>query len=187
MINGQLLHGITSSAGEIGFNELEFPPYYAERFPLTFRDQVMFGQILTDANFIEGYRRARPEYGRRGALRRFHRAEGRFSSPRAHRQTRGDRGHTGSRGISPVRTLRTAPHILRAKLSQACRDAGLSFTGRGVRRISSRRPTERTILISSSVPGAHRRCGHASAHPDRFLPGDAGGRVPRCSHAADPH
>ena len=58
MINGQLLHGITSSAGEIGFNELEFPPYYAERFPLTFRNQVMFGQILTDANLIESYRRA---------------------------------------------------------------------------------------------------------------------------------
>jgi predicted NBD/HSP70 family sugar kinase len=58
MINGQLLHGITSSAGEIGFSELEFPPYYAERFPLTFRNQVMFGQILTDTNMIESYRRA---------------------------------------------------------------------------------------------------------------------------------
>ncbi len=58
MINGQLLHGITSSAGEIGFNELEFPPYYAERFPLTYRNQVMFGQILTDTNLIESYRRA---------------------------------------------------------------------------------------------------------------------------------
>ena len=57
MINGQLLHGITSSAGEIGFNELEFPAYYAEKFPLTFRNQVMFGQILTDSNFIESYRR----------------------------------------------------------------------------------------------------------------------------------
>jgi N-acetylglucosamine repressor len=58
MINGQLLHGITSSAGEIGFNELEFPPYYAEKFPLTFRNQVMFGQILTDTNLIESYARA---------------------------------------------------------------------------------------------------------------------------------
>jgi len=58
MINGQLLHGITSSAGEIGFNELEFPAYYAERFPLTFRNQVMFGQILSDTNLIESYRRA---------------------------------------------------------------------------------------------------------------------------------
>ena len=58
MINGQLLHGITSSAGEIGFSELEFPPYYAERFPLMFRNQVMFGQILTDTNLIESYRRA---------------------------------------------------------------------------------------------------------------------------------
>ena len=58
MINGQLLHGITSSAGEIGFSELEFPPYFAERFPLMFRNQVMFGQILTDTNLIESYRRA---------------------------------------------------------------------------------------------------------------------------------
>ena len=58
MINGQLLHGITSSAGEIGFNELEFAQYYAERFPLTFRNQVMFGQILTDTNLRESYRRA---------------------------------------------------------------------------------------------------------------------------------
>jgi predicted NBD/HSP70 family sugar kinase len=58
MINGQLLHGITSSAGEIGFNELEFPPYCAEKFPLTFSNQVMFGQILTDINFVESYRRA---------------------------------------------------------------------------------------------------------------------------------
>jgi N-acetylglucosamine repressor len=58
MINGQLLHGITSSAGEIGFSELEFPPYYTEHFPLTFRNQVMFGQILTDTNLIESYRRA---------------------------------------------------------------------------------------------------------------------------------
>ena len=58
MINGQLLHGVTSSAGEIGFNELEFPDYYAERFPLTFRNQVMFGQILTDSNLVESYRRA---------------------------------------------------------------------------------------------------------------------------------
>jgi predicted NBD/HSP70 family sugar kinase len=61
MINGHLLHGITSSAGEIGYNALDFPPFYAERVPLTFRNQVMFGEILTDANFIESYRRCLPE------------------------------------------------------------------------------------------------------------------------------
>ena len=58
MINGHLHHGITSSAGEIGFNGPEFASVYREKFPLTYRDQVMFGQILTDANFIESYRRA---------------------------------------------------------------------------------------------------------------------------------
>ena len=58
MINGHLLHGITSSAGEIGFNGLEFSSFYEEKFPLTYRGQVMFGEILNDANFVESYRRA---------------------------------------------------------------------------------------------------------------------------------
>ena len=57
MINGRLLHGLTSSAGEIGYNALEFPPFYAEKFPLTYRNQAMFGEILTDANLIKSYRR----------------------------------------------------------------------------------------------------------------------------------
>ena len=58
MINGRLLHGITSSAGEIGFNGLEFSSFYEEKFPLTYRGQIMFGEILNDANFVESYRRA---------------------------------------------------------------------------------------------------------------------------------
>jgi len=57
MINGHLLHGITSSAGEIGYNGLDFPSMYEEKFPLTYRGQVMFGEILTNANFIESYRK----------------------------------------------------------------------------------------------------------------------------------
>ena len=57
MINGNLLHGITSSAGEIGYNSLEVPAYYADRYPLTYRKQLMFGEILTDANLVESYRR----------------------------------------------------------------------------------------------------------------------------------
>jgi predicted NBD/HSP70 family sugar kinase len=56
MINGHLLHGITSSAGEIGYNGLE-SSLYAEKYPLTYRNQVMFGEILTDANLVESYRR----------------------------------------------------------------------------------------------------------------------------------
>ncbi len=56
MINGHLLHGITSSAGEIGYNGLESPAMFTERFPLTFHQQEIFGDILTDANFIESFR-----------------------------------------------------------------------------------------------------------------------------------
>lgn len=57
MINGHLLHGITSSAGEIGYNELDCPSFFAEKFPLTFNNKAIFGEILTDANLIESYRR----------------------------------------------------------------------------------------------------------------------------------
>jgi len=57
MINGQLLHGITSAAGEIGFTSLESSAVDNKKFPLTFRDQEIFGQILNDANLIETYRR----------------------------------------------------------------------------------------------------------------------------------
>ncbi len=56
MINGHLLHGITSSAGEIGYNGMESPAMFAERFPLTFHNQEIFGDILTDANFVESFR-----------------------------------------------------------------------------------------------------------------------------------
>jgi predicted NBD/HSP70 family sugar kinase len=61
MINGQLLHGITSSAGEIGYNSLESSAVYKENFPLTYRDQELFGEILTDANLVESYRRNSPD------------------------------------------------------------------------------------------------------------------------------
>ncbi len=57
MINGYLLHGITSSAGEVGYNSLESTGMYAERFPLIYNEQVMFGDILTDTNLVESYRR----------------------------------------------------------------------------------------------------------------------------------
>lgn len=56
MINGHLLHGITSSAGEIGYNGLDDTRFFQDKFPLTYRGQVMFGDILTDANVVESYR-----------------------------------------------------------------------------------------------------------------------------------
>ncbi len=60
MINGHLHRGFTSSAGEIGFNSLDVPSFYREKFPLTYNDQTMFGEILTDANFVESYLRHVP-------------------------------------------------------------------------------------------------------------------------------
>jgi predicted NBD/HSP70 family sugar kinase len=57
MINGQLHHGISCSAGEIGYNMLESAAVDATRYPFTCRNQEIFGQILTDANFIESFQR----------------------------------------------------------------------------------------------------------------------------------
>jgi predicted NBD/HSP70 family sugar kinase len=56
MINGQLLHGITSAAGEIGFNTLESSAVNGTTFPLTYHGQKIFGEILNNANLIESYR-----------------------------------------------------------------------------------------------------------------------------------
>jgi predicted NBD/HSP70 family sugar kinase len=56
IINGQLLHGITSAAGEIGFNTLESASVNEETFPLTYHGQKIFGEILNNANLIESYR-----------------------------------------------------------------------------------------------------------------------------------
>jgi N-acetylglucosamine repressor len=64
MINGHLHHGITSSAGEIGYNGLEFSAVEKERFPLTYKGQAMFGEILTDANFIECYQHSTQQLNR---------------------------------------------------------------------------------------------------------------------------
>lgn len=57
MINGQLLHGITSAAGEIGFNTLESSAVNGGSFPSTFNGQRIFGEILNNANLIDSYRR----------------------------------------------------------------------------------------------------------------------------------
>jgi len=59
MINGHLHRGFTSSAGEIGYTELEPASFYREQFPLMYNGQSIFGQILTDTNIIESYRRSR--------------------------------------------------------------------------------------------------------------------------------
>lgn len=61
MINGHLHRGFTSSAGEIGFNSLDIPEYYRSKFPISYNGQTMFGEILTDANFIRSYFRNIPQ------------------------------------------------------------------------------------------------------------------------------
>ena len=60
MINGHLHRGFTSSAGEIGYTELEPASFYREQFPLMYNGQSIFGQILTDTNIVESYRRISP-------------------------------------------------------------------------------------------------------------------------------
>jgi predicted NBD/HSP70 family sugar kinase len=57
MINGQLLHGISSAAGEIGFNVLASSSVDKNKFPLTFHEQEIFGEVLNNANLIESYQR----------------------------------------------------------------------------------------------------------------------------------
>ncbi len=55
IINGHLYRGFTSSAGEIGYTALDVPSFYKEKFPLTYRGQSIFGEILTNANLVESY------------------------------------------------------------------------------------------------------------------------------------
>jgi N-acetylglucosamine repressor len=60
MINGHLHRGFTSSAGEIGYTELDPQSFYKEQFPLMYNGQIIFGQILTDANIVDSYVRNSP-------------------------------------------------------------------------------------------------------------------------------
>jgi N-acetylglucosamine repressor len=61
MINGLLHRGFTSSAGEIGYSELVPGSFYQEHFPLLYNGQSIVGQILTDANIVNSYRRHKPK------------------------------------------------------------------------------------------------------------------------------
>lgn len=57
MINAHLHRGFTSSAGEIGYTELEPASFYREQFPLMYNGQSILGEILTDTNIVESYQR----------------------------------------------------------------------------------------------------------------------------------
>ena len=56
IIDGKLLHGITESAGEIGYNELGYALADAKQFPLLYSGQRDFGEMLSDSMIISAYR-----------------------------------------------------------------------------------------------------------------------------------
>jgi len=57
IVDGRLHRGVTSSAGEIGFNEIGIAVADSARFPLLVSNQRDFGDTLSDARFVEAYRR----------------------------------------------------------------------------------------------------------------------------------
>jgi N-acetylglucosamine repressor len=58
-VNGKLHRGITSSAGEIGYNDVGFAVRDKNDFPILFRNQKDFGDLLSHTNIISSYRRAK--------------------------------------------------------------------------------------------------------------------------------
>lgn len=58
MVDGRLLRGATSSAGEIGYNELGFLIANKEEYPLLYSGQKDFGDILSEDSIIDAYQRA---------------------------------------------------------------------------------------------------------------------------------
>lgn len=57
MVDGRLLRGATSSAGEIGYNNLGFLICQKGEFPLLYAGQKDFGDILSEDSIIDAYRR----------------------------------------------------------------------------------------------------------------------------------
>ncbi len=58
MVDGRVLRGANSSAGEIGYNELGFLITNKRDFPLLYSGQRDFGDILSEDSIIEAYNRA---------------------------------------------------------------------------------------------------------------------------------
>ncbi|HTP79064.1 MAG TPA: ROK family transcriptional regulator [Bacteroidota bacterium] len=57
VVEGRLMRGVTSSAGEIGFNELGHTLKSSGDFPLLISDQEDLGGVVSDHRFIEVYQR----------------------------------------------------------------------------------------------------------------------------------
>lgn len=58
MVDGRLLRGATSSAGEIGYNELGFLIANEKEYPLLYSGQKDFGDILSEDSIVDAYIRA---------------------------------------------------------------------------------------------------------------------------------
>jgi predicted NBD/HSP70 family sugar kinase len=58
IVNGQLLRGITASAGEVGYDELGFFVRDKENFPLLYQGQKDFADILSNKLLVEAANRA---------------------------------------------------------------------------------------------------------------------------------
>jgi len=56
IIDGKLLHGITESAGEVGYNELGHAMTNADAYPLLYAGQRDFGEILSNSVIMSSYR-----------------------------------------------------------------------------------------------------------------------------------
>lgn len=58
IIGGRLIRGATSSAGEIGYNELGFLVSNPKEYPLLYNGQRDFGDILSETSVAESFKRA---------------------------------------------------------------------------------------------------------------------------------
>lgn len=55
IVDGKILHGRTSSAGEIGYNEVGHLLASADQFPLLYRGQGDLGELLGDPSLLRAY------------------------------------------------------------------------------------------------------------------------------------
>ncbi len=56
IVDGKILHGRTSSAGEIGYNEVGYELARPDRFPLLYHGQYDLGALLGDSSLMMAYR-----------------------------------------------------------------------------------------------------------------------------------
>jgi len=64
IINGDIYRGITASAGEVGYTEFSDRGINSGKFPILYKDQHRFGEILTTRNLEKAVTRAVQKNGR---------------------------------------------------------------------------------------------------------------------------